>query len=136
MGISLLRNNRAKEIETKFGATNFAYSATKSWNISGFGILSTSKTELETKSQTTILDSGDQEKRDENTNQKNNLGLFKLSSTYKPNDKFQFDYDILTKLTKQEEYSDLFREQIVQKVPTSEDIFTAKNKIQLRLIRI
>ncbi|PWB27812.1 carboxypeptidase-like regulatory domain-containing protein [Flavobacterium sp. HTF] len=128
LGISLLRNDRAKEIETKFGATNFAYSVNKAWNISGFGILSTSKTDLETKSQTTILDSGDQQKRDEETQQKNNLGLFKLSSTYKPNDKFQFDYDILTKLTKQEEYSDLFREQVVQNIADSETIFTTKKQ--------
>jgi len=128
LGISLLRNNRAKEIETKFGATNFAYSPTKTWTLSGFGILSTSKTELETKSQTTILDSGNRDKRDENTNQKNNLGLFKLSSTYKPNDKFQFDYDILTKLTKQEEYCDLFREQVVLNQSTTESIFTTKKQ--------
>lgn len=128
VGISLLRNNRAKEIETKFGATNFAYSVNKAWNISGFGILSTSKTDLETKSQTTILASGDQQKRDEETHQKNNLGLFKLSSTYKPNDKFQFDYDILTKLTKQEENADLLREQVVNNITGSETIFTAKKQ--------
>ena len=128
LGISILRNNRAKEIETKFGATNFAYSVTKSWNISGFGILSTSKTDLETKSQTTILDSGDQQKRDELTHQKNNLGLFKLSSTYKPNDKFQFDYDILTKLSKQDEDTDLLRESVVNKVSTLETILTNKKQ--------
>jgi len=128
IGISLLRNNRAKEIETKFGATNFAYSVTKSWNISGFGILSTSKTDLETKSQTTILDSGDQQRRDEETHQKNNLGLFKLSSTYKPNDKFQFDYDILTKLSKQDEDTDLLRESIVQNISDTETILTNKKQ--------
>ena len=128
IGISLLRNNRAKEIETKFGATNFAYSVTKSWNISGFGILSTSKTELETKSQTTILESGDQQRRDEETHQKNNLGLFKLSSTYKPNDKFQFDYDILTKLSKQDEDTDLLREAVENNETTTETIFTNKKQ--------
>ena len=128
IGISLLRNNRAKEIETKFGATNFAYSVTKSWNISGFGILSTSKTDLETKSQTTILNSGDEQKRDELTHQKNNLGLFKLSSTYKPNDKFQFDYDILTKLSKQNEDTDLLRESVVQNVSDIETILTNKKQ--------
>ena len=128
IGISLLRNNRAKEIETKFGATNFAYSPTKKWNISGFGILSTSKTDLETRSQTTILASGDQEKRDEATHQKNNLGLFKLSSSYKPNAKLQFDYDILTKVTKQDENSDLLRESIESNVSTLETIFTNKKQ--------
>ncbi|KIQ17972.1 TonB-dependent receptor [Flavobacterium sp. MEB061] len=126
IGISLLRNNRAKEIETKFGATNFAYSVTKSWNISGFGILSSSKTDLETKSQTTILDSGDEQKRDELTHQKNNLGLFKLSSTYKPNDKFQFDYDILTKLSKQDEDTNLLRESVVDNISDTETILTNK----------
>jgi hypothetical protein len=128
LGISLLRNNRAKEIETKFGATNFAYSVTKAWNISGFGILSASKTDLETQSQTTILDSGDQQKRDELTHQKNNLGLFKLSSTYKPNDKFQFDYDILTKLSKQDEDTDLLRESVVNNISSIETILTDKKQ--------
>ena len=128
LGISILRNNRAKEIETKFGATNFAYSVTKKWNISGFGILSTSKTDLETKSQTTILESGDEQKREEETHQKNNLGLFKLSSTYKPNDKFQFDYDILTKLSKQNEDTDLLRESVVNNVSTLETILTGKKQ--------
>ena len=128
IGISLLRNNRAKEIETKFGATNFAYSPTKKWNISGFGILSTSKTDLETRSQTTILASGDQEKRDEATHQKNNLGLFKLSSSYKPNAKLQFDYDVLTKLTKQDEDSDLLRESVVNNLSMLETIFTNKKQ--------
>ncbi|WP_163392167.1 carboxypeptidase-like regulatory domain-containing protein [Flavobacterium limi] len=128
VGISLLRNNRAKEIETKFGATNFAYSVNKVWNISGFGILSTSKTDLETKSQTTILDSGDQQRREEKTHQKNNLGLFKLSSTYKPSDKFQFDYDILTKLTKQNEGTDLLRESVVNDISDVETILTTKKQ--------
>lgn len=128
LGISILRNNRAKEIETKFGATNFAYSVTKAWNISGFGILSSSKTDLETESQTIILDSGDQQRRDELTHQKNNLGLFKLSSTYKTNDKFQFDYDILTKLSKQEENSDLLRESVVNDISSVETILTNKKQ--------
>lgn len=128
LGISILRNDRAKEIETKFGATNFSYSISKKWNISGFGILSASKTDLETKSQTTILDSGDEQKRDELTHQKNNLGLFKLSSSYKPNDKFQFDYDILTKLSKQNEDTDLLRESVVNKVSSLETILTNKKQ--------
>ncbi|WP_264532112.1 carboxypeptidase-like regulatory domain-containing protein [Flavobacterium sp. N502540] len=128
LGISILRNNRAKEIETKFGATNFAYTITKKWNISGFGILSTSNTDLETKSKTTILDSGNEQKRDELTHQKNNLGLFKLSSTYKPNEKFQFDYDILTKLSKQNEDGNLLRESVVGNISALETILTNKRQ--------
>ncbi|BFM43390.1 carboxypeptidase-like regulatory domain-containing protein [Flavobacterium sp. CFS9] len=128
LGISILRNNRAKEIETKFGATNFAYTITKKWNISGFGILSTSKTDLETKSKTTILDSGNEQKRDELTHQKNNLGLFKLSSSYKPSEKFQFDYDILTKLSRQNEDSNLLRESVLGNISALETILTNKKQ--------
>ena len=128
LGISLLRNNKAKEIETKFGAANFSYSITKAWNVSGFAILSVSDTELETKSQTTILDSGDQQKSQEVARQKNNLGMFKLSSSYKPNTKLQFDYDILSKLTKQDEVSDLYRESYIQGTAAAESILTTKRQ--------
>ena len=128
LGISLLRNNRAKEIETQFGATNFSYNPTKNWTLSGFGIVSSSTTDLETKSQNTILQTGVTQKSEELANQKNNLGLFKLSSSYKPNAKLQFDYDILGKLSKQNEYNSLLRETIIGNSSNSENIFTLKNQ--------
>ena len=128
LGISLLRNNRAKEIETQFGATNFSYNPTKNWTLSGFGIVSSSTTDLETKSQNTILQTGVTQKSEELANQKNNLGLFKLSSSYKPNAKLQFDYDILGKLSKQNENNSLLRETIIGNSSNSENIFTLKNQ--------
>jgi hypothetical protein len=128
LGMSFLRNNRAKEIETQFGATNFAYNASKTLSLSGFAIVSASQTDLETKSQTTFLSSGVQQKNQETTRQKNNLGMFKLSSTYKPNSKFQFDYDVLTKLSKQDEIGDSFREVITGNVVAPENIFTQKKQ--------
>ena len=128
LGISMLRNNRAKEIETSFGATNFSYNVTKAWTLSGFGILSSSITDLETKSQTTILDTGAEQKSEELAHQKSNLGLFKLSSSYKPNSSFQFDYDVFGKLSKQDENNDLLRESIVQDVSDTESIFTKKDQ--------
>ncbi len=133
LGISLLRNNRAKEIETQFGATNFAYNVNKAWSLSGFGILSSSVTDLETKSQTNILEPNSSDilttdNRQELAHQKSNLGLFKLSSTYKPSTRFQFDYDILAKLSKQDEDNSLFRELIENNATTSEDIVTGKKQ--------
>lgn len=115
LGISLLRNNRAKEIETQFGATNFSYNPTKSLTFSGFAILSSSITDLETKTQTRILQSEATplesfENKEEIAHQKSNLGLFKISSSYKPNAKFQFDYDVLAKLSKQDEDNNLMRD--------------------------
>lgn len=128
LGISILRNNRAKEIETRFGATNFSYNVTKSWSLSGFAIVSSSTTELETLSQTTILATSNQQNSAEKALQKNNLGLFKFSSSYKPSAKFQFDYDILTKISKQDENTDLLRETIVQNDSNNEIIFTDKKQ--------
>ena len=133
LGISLLRNNRAKDIETQFGATNFSYNVNKAWNLSGFGIISSSLTDLETKSQTNILQPNSSqiqstENRQEVAHQKSNLGLFKLSSSYKPSVKFQFDYDILTKMSKQNENNSLFRESIVNNISRTENINALKKQ--------
>lgn len=133
LGISLLRNNRAKDIETQFGATNFSYNVNKAWSLSGFGIISSSLTDLETKSQTNILQPNSSEiqsteNRQEVAHQKSNLGLFKLSSSYKPNAKFQFDYDILTKFSKQDENNSLLRESIVSNNSQTENINTLKKQ--------
>ncbi|MBA2746311.1 MAG: carboxypeptidase-like regulatory domain-containing protein, partial [Flavisolibacter sp.] len=99
LGLSLLRNNRAKEIETQFGATNFSYNVTKAWTLSGFVIGSSTTTELETRSQLIRLpnlgDPGSTETTQQATQQTSRLGLVKMSSSYKPDAKLQFDYDVL-----------------------------------------
>lgn len=107
LGISLLRNNRAKEIVSEFGATNFSFNPNKKLSFSGFAILSGTETELETNNKTSFLDENEQIKTTENkaefSKQKSNLGLFKLSTSYKPNEKLQVEYDILTKTSQQNE---------------------------------
>ncbi len=128
LGISLLRNNRAKEIETQFGATNFVYNITKKFSLSGFGILTSSKTDLETFSQSTILKTGVKQKNDENSIQNNSLGLFKISATFKPNTKLQVDYDVLSKISRQDEQSNSFREIIFNNMNSKEDIFSLKKQ--------
>lgn len=138
LGISLLRNNRAKEIETRFGAINFSYNIDKAWNMSGFAILSESITETETKSQTNIFRTNSSqiqstENRNDTGNQKSNLGLFKLSSSYKPTTRFQLDYDILAKFSKQNETNALLREAIVNSNSTTENIATLKKQNPISL---
>jgi hypothetical protein len=133
LGISLMRNNRAKEIETQFGAANFSYNVNKAWTLSGFGIISSSLTDLETLSQTNILEPNSSEiqsteNKKELANQKSNLGMFKLSSSYKPSTDFQFDYDVLTKISKQEEDAPLVRESIVDNISKIETINTTKEQ--------
>ena len=128
IGISLLRNDRAKEIDTKFGATNIVYNINKKLSFSGFGILTTSKTDLETVSQTNVLQTGVKQKNDEKSIQENKLGLFKLSSTYKPNEKLQIDYDVLSKISNQNEQTTAFREISVGNFATSEFLSTNKKQ--------
>jgi hypothetical protein len=128
LGISLLRNNRAKEIETQFGAANFSYNPTKAWNISGFAILSSSDTDLQTNTQSEIIATSTDENRQETAHQKSRFGLFKLSSSYKPSTTFQFDYDVIMKSSKQDENNDLLRESIVGGSSSTESIYT--NKVQ------
>ena len=128
LGISLLRNDRAKEIDTKFGAANFSYNPTKKWGLTGFAIFSNSTTELETSSQINFLAPNNvKQSSTENSIQKNKFGLFKLSSKYNPNEKLQIDYDVLTKISNQNEVSDLFRT-VTTNTTNSETIFTNKKQ--------
>ena len=130
-----MRNDRAKEIETNFGATNFSYNPTKAWTLSGFAILSSSKTELETSTKNTILEPNSSavattENRTDISQQKNDLGLFKLSSSYKPNANFQLDYDILTRISAQRENNELYRQvfNYVSGINTDESVLTSKKQ--------
>lgn len=108
LGLTLLRNNRAKEIDTRFGAANFSYSPKETWNLSGFAIYSYSKTAIEESrfrrfAEANEAQAGAEEDAFTNTLQRSQLGLFKLSSSYKPNANVQFDYDVLLKNSDQVE---------------------------------
>lgn len=116
LGILGLRNNQAKEIDTRFGAANFSYNPSKAWSISGFGILMGSQTDLQTDSQSTRIDKdGSTTVNDESsvTRQESRLGLFKLSSSYVPSEKVHFDYDALMKFSKQDELTTLLSNSVI-----------------------
>ncbi|WP_297332015.1 TonB-dependent receptor [Flavobacterium sp.] len=132
IGISLLRNNRAKEIETKFGAANFSYNPSKSWTISGFGIINSSLTDMETVSRNTLLNplTGEPETIQdtrETAEQRNDFALFKLSSSYKPNANFQLDYDAFLKTSDQKEMNELLTT-VTPETEQSQDIYTDKRQ--------
>lgn len=104
LGFLSMQNNRAKDINTKFGAANFSYSPNKRLTLSGFGILSSNRTDLqENRSvQYTNSDLGiPDEDTQSNTRQRSDLTMLKLSSKYKPNDRNQLDYEILGRLSKE-----------------------------------
>jgi hypothetical protein len=133
LGISMMRNNRAKDIETRFGAANFSFNPSKAWTISGFGIMTSSDTEMETFTRNSYLNTETGEVETEQVTedkslQKTNLGLFKLSSSYIPNEKVHLDYDVLLKASKQDENVGLFTTQTSQGVSVPQDIYTNKNQ--------
>jgi hypothetical protein len=132
LGISLLRNNRAKEIETKFGAANVSYNPMESLTLSGFAIINSNRNELETKTRNQVLDpeTGDPETTqdlDERSIQRSDFALLKLSSSYKPNKNVHFDYDAFLKTSKQTEENDLFSS-VFPETEQSQDIFTTKKQ--------
>ncbi|PZR21641.1 MAG: TonB-dependent receptor [Flavobacterium psychrophilum] len=132
LGMSLMRNNRAKEIETKFGAANFSYNPTKAWSLSGFAIVNSNKTEMETKSRNTLLDPVTSEPQtiqdtDEVTEQKTDYAMAKLSSSFKPNKNFQFDYDAFMKTSDQTESTGLISS-VMPETSQSQDIYTQKKQ--------
>jgi len=133
LGMSMMRNNRAKEIETQFGAANFSYNPSKAWTLSGFGILTSSDTEMETTSKNTYLntETGEvetEQNSEENSLQKSSLGLFKLSSSYIPNENVHFDYDVLLKTSKQDENVGLLTSETSRGITLDQDIYTNKNQ--------
>ena len=99
-----LENNKAKDINTKFGAANFSFSPKKTLDISGFGIFSSSRNELQENNSLHYV-STDLGIPDENTeaitHQKSDLAMLKLSAKYKPNSNHQLDYDVFGKLSKE-----------------------------------
>jgi len=108
LGISTQRNDRAEEINTKFGAVNFTQQMSKTWNLSGFAVLSADETRTNTQSrneyyQPNSTEIETEEKRSDISNVTNNLAIFKIGSKYKPSATFQLDYDVSLKRSNQRE---------------------------------
>lgn len=118
MGFLMMRNNRAKAIDTKFGAANFSYSPKKTWDLSGFAIYSGTRTDMEEISNRIYTQTGSDSRTppdqytESKTHQKSDLGLFKLSSSYRPNANNHLDYDLFGRVSKQSEFKDLFSSDI------------------------
>lgn len=101
LGFAVSQNDRAKALDAKFIAGNFSYALNEKLDISGFGILSDNKTNIVNNSIRQYILTGITENTKADTDQRNQLGMLKLSSTYKPNTNFQLDYDALIKTSKQ-----------------------------------
>lgn len=108
LGISTTQNDRALEIDNKFGAVNLTQEITKKWNVSGFGVVSSNKTLTSTNSNFGIFQPNSSElqtieDRTDVSNLRNNLAVFKLGSKYKKSADFQLDYDATVRRSNQSE---------------------------------
>ena len=112
LGISTQRNDKAEEIDTKFGAVNITQQISKTWSLSGFAVLSADKTKTNTQSRNEYYEPNSteietEEKRSDISNLTNNLAIFKIGSKYKPSATFQLDYDVSLKRSNQKETNKL-----------------------------
>jgi hypothetical protein len=115
LGFALMQNNLANEIESNFFAGNFSWNVTKKWDLSGFTILSDNRTNLVNNTIRNFISTNTTETTNSVTDQRTQLGMFKLSSMYKPNSNFQMDYDALIKASRQTENNEtlsLFDEKV------------------------
>ncbi len=106
LGFLVTQNDRANEIESDFIGANFTYSPSKTWDVSGFTILNDGRTNFVNNSLNTFINQGVSQQFNEVSDQRNQLGMLKLSAVHKPSVNLQVDYDILAKLSKQTEFSD------------------------------
>ena len=111
LGFLTAQNNRAKDINTKFGAANFSWSPNKALDLSGFAIFSNSKTALQENREIQYTDPAlgiPDERTESNTTQRSDLGMLKLSAKYKPNSNNQLDYDVLGRLSNESQDQGFF----------------------------
>lgn len=108
LGFLVTQNNRANDIEAEFVAGNFSYKTSETLDISGFAILSDNRTNFVTNTVRSFVTTGEVENSSSTSDQRNRLGMLKLSSVYKPGLNFQMDYDVLGRLAEQTEFSNQF----------------------------
>ncbi|WP_028376647.1 carboxypeptidase-like regulatory domain-containing protein [Leeuwenhoekiella sp. MAR_2009_132] len=128
-GLSFLttQNNRASELSTNFAAANFSYEASEAWDLSGFALFSDNATDFIQRSLRNYIATQATEVNTESSDQRNQLGMVKFSSIYKPNDKLQLDYDVLAKKSNQSEITDALSVFTDSGTTTSNDIDEQKD---------
>lgn len=119
-GLTSIAN--AQEVVTKLGATNFSYSPNKALDLSGFLIYNSSRLRTREASfvdyieieddPNTVIDESEGLPSDEATEQTGreatNQAIAKLSAKYKPNVNNQLNYDVLARISDDQERQNLF----------------------------
>lgn len=108
-GLSMLKNNKAQEIETKFAAVNYSYAVNSKLDVSAFGIYSNTDTQMLMNKQTInyVDDKLNIEDKITTTAQGSELAMFKGTLKYKPSTSFQMDYDAFLKKSNNNELNSI-----------------------------
>ncbi|AGC77832.1 hypothetical protein LX97_01991 [Nonlabens dokdonensis] len=107
----LTNQNNAIEIDTRLATANFSYAPNPALDLSGFAIFNSSKIRSRETSfvQYTNLTLGIPDEATEQTSEeRSNQGIVKLSASYQPNFSNQMDYDIIGRISNDEQNRRLF----------------------------
>lgn len=101
----IMQNNKAKQVTSRFSAANFGYNPNKKWSFNGFGILSNNSIDTQNNTLSSILNTQTGEAvttqyKESTAISKNTLALLKLNGNFKPNDRFEANYDLFVKGSK------------------------------------
>lgn len=107
----LTSQNNALKIENKLASANFNYSPKSTLDLSGFLIYNNSKI---LSRETSFVRYTNQElgipdeATEQSSTERSDQGLLKLSASYKPNVNNQIDYDVLARISNDEQVQDVF----------------------------
>jgi len=106
-GLGNLQNNRAKFIDAKLGAFNFTNNINEKLEISGFAIFAETENIIEEKISRVYSATDSKQETSEGITQNNQQQLYKFSTEYNPNEKFQLEYNLLLKSAESTENTNL-----------------------------
>ena len=105
--LNFLTNQKdALEVKNQLGATNFSYSPNQELDITGFAILNSNRVTSREISFVQYTDSDlgiPDETTQQTSTQRSDQGLLKLSASFQPNFENQLEYDILGRISKDEQ---------------------------------
>lgn len=132
LGLGLLQDNTALEMDNRLGALNFNHTPSKKWKHSGFLVGSYSENNLYTIDQRTyVREQGDNQEVVTNSNRQENVsGIVKLETTYTPNESLHVSYNLLGKASLLENTED--RSSDFQGVENSIDMTSGQDPVSVK----
>ncbi|MCG8474429.1 MAG: carboxypeptidase-like regulatory domain-containing protein, partial [Cytophagales bacterium] len=132
LGLSSMRNNRAKQLDSEFGALNLSYSPSSSVDWSGFLIFSASDMLTEEYSLREYIKSGAREDNRQTVNQQSNLYVLKTEMNYHPDSDTQLDYELFVKYS---DFSETLANQSAVNGQTAREIGENKEERPLSVLQ-